>query len=279
VEIDQILNSLEDQLSLKTKQINSISGGDINQAFKIQCEDGSKFFVKANIRGIKGMFEAEAKGLELLSAQFGEVITPRVLGFSDWFLALEYLNGDPFSDASWAELGEKLAVLHLNFSNRFGLEFSNFIGSNPQPNRWSDNWGEFFYLDRLMFQVENLGSDSLKDLLESKRDKIIELLSEHHPKPSLVHGDLWSGNIHLCSGCTYLIDPAIYYADREVDLAMSELFGGFPSIFYQSYFELFPKCSGYEKRKNIYNLYHILNHASLFGGAYQGQSIQMLNDI
>jgi len=279
VEIDQILNSLEDQLSLKIKQINSISGGDINQAFKIECEDASKLFVKANTNGIKGMFEAEVKGLELLSVHFGEMITPRVLGYSDWFLALEYLKGGPFMDASWVQLGEKLAVLHLNFSNRFGLEFSNFIGSNPQPNRWSDNWGEFFYHDRLMFQVQNLGNNTLKDLLESKRDKIIELLSEHQPRPSLVHGDLWSGNIHLCSARTYLIDPAIYFGDREVDLAMSELFGGFPSIFYQSYFNLFPKCPGYEKRKNIYNLYHILNHYSLFGGAYLGQSIQMLNMI
>jgi fructosamine-3-kinase len=158
-------------------------------------------------------------------------------------------------------MGSMLARAHSRPGPRFGWHRDNYIGSSPQQNGWCDDWAEFWRERRLRPQLERAG-------LRANLDRLLE---GHKPQPSLLHGDLWSGNVGFTKDGPVVFDPAVYYGDREADLAMTELFGGFSREFYDAYQEVLPLDAGYEKRKHLYNLYHLLNHLNLFGGGYLGQ--------
>jgi fructosamine-3-kinase len=172
--------------------------------------------------------------------------------------------------------------MHIQGQNqRFGWERNNTIGSTPQINTWSENWADFFAEHRIGYQLKlaQRRSGHFPDTTKVVT-KVRDLLVNRKPQPALVHGDLWSGNAAILdSGEPVIFDPATYYGDREVDLAMTELFGGFPTVFYQGYTEISSLAEGYQQRKILYNLYHILNHFNLFGGSYAAQANQMINQL
>lgn len=208
-------------------------------------------------------FAAEAEGLEALRPH---IRVPRVLDYGvrsgRAFIELEHLvlaiGGD------YAALGRLLAALHRQTGPRFGWERDNYIGLSPQQNAWCDDWAQFWRERRMLPQLNRAG-------LRVDLEKLDGLLESHRPAPSLLHGDLWSGNAGFTHEGPVVFDPAVYYGDRETDVAMTELFGGFPREFYQAYDEAWPLDAGYEKRKHLYNLYHLLNHLNLFGGGYLAQ--------
>ncbi|MEA5510921.1 fructosamine kinase family protein [Crocosphaera sp. UHCC 0190] len=262
----------------------SVSGGCINQGY---CLIGKKinYFVKINHASQVEMFAAEALGLKEMSAtQTIRVPQPICWGMVERssYIVLEWLEFSQASNQSWEEMGRKLAKMHAHPGDkRFGWERNNTIGSTPQVNTWTENWADFFADHRIGFQLKlaKRKGGSFGDYTQIV-EKIRHLLREIKPQSSLVHGDLWSGNVAVTeAGEPVILDPATYYGDREVDLAMTELFGGFPAAFYRGYNEVFPLAEGYKKRKIIYNLYHILNHFNLFGGGYGSQANFMIQEI
>lgn len=262
----------------------SVSGGCINQGYAVSQGDRS-FFVKVNQASQVEMFQAEAIGLK----QMGETKTIRVPEPICWgvaansaYIVLEWLQFGRSNSQSWEKMGQNLAAMHrYTGSKSFGWEQNNTIGSTPQINTWTENWAEFFTQYRIGYQLQLAGRRG-GSFPDTKRvlAAIEQSLSDRQPQPSLVHGDLWSGNAGmLVSGEPVILDPATYWGDPEVDIAMTELFGGFPATFYQSYNEVFSLDSGYKQRKTIYNLYHILNHFNLFGGGYASQANRMIEEI
>jgi len=197
-------------------------------------------------------------GLQALGAV---VRVPRVLDHGPDFILLEQLdlkrNGD------WAALARMLATLHRQTGPRFGWHRDNWIGATPQINTWSDDWCEFWQERRMRPQLA-LARKNGFDIPDPPT-------LEHSPQPSLLHGDLWNGNAGFIEDGPVIFDPAVYYGDREADLAMTELFGGFPPEFYSSYRKTYPLDAGYEQRKHFYNLYHLLNHLNIFGAGYLAQ--------
>ena len=257
-----------------------VGGGCIHQAYKIETTNGP-FFIKWNSHLPPGIFTSEAHGLSLLR-DAGAVRTPEVIFISDnasvsglEFILMEWIDSVP-QGYDPALLGEKLAALHCTLSptQMVGLNNDNFIGMTPQINHWSVNWVEFFRDNRLAYQIElakKNGRMPPKRLrkLETLTARLDEFLAKPSPPPSLLHGDLWTGNIlGTTGGEPCLIDPAVYYGDREAELAYTELFGGFSERFYQAYQSVLPLEPGYNKRRDIYNLYHLLNHLNIFGEQY-----------
>jgi fructosamine-3-kinase len=214
----------------------------------------------------------EADGLKELAKPPHELNIPKVLELNKDYIILEFIASTSPTKKDWKELAQGLAKIHNCLADSFGYQYDNYIGLNVQKNSWNHNWGEFFVHERLKFQVNQIKDPSLRgEFLKTLVEKAAELtqfLNEHKPRPSLVHGDLWNGNVMFSQKGPWLIDPAVYYADPEVDLAMTEMFGGFDTEFYSEYFKHNPKKPGYEKRKIIYNLYHYLNHYNLFGESY-----------
>jgi protein-ribulosamine 3-kinase len=219
-----------------------------------------KGFLKEGAAQRADAFAAEADGLEALRPY---IRVPRVLdrGLKSGkaFILLEHL--DLRRGGDYAAMGRMLAELHRQTGPRFGWHRDNYIGLAAQKNAWCDDWAEFFLECRLRPQASKAGLE-----LPS-----LKLLEGHKPQPSLLHGDLWSGNAGFTAEGPVVFDPAVYYGDREADLAMTELFGGFPREFYRAYNEAFTLADGYERRKHLYNLYHLLNHLNLFGSGYRGQ--------
>jgi fructosamine-3-kinase len=261
----------------------SIGGGSINQAYRISDNAHQHYFVKLNQASKVSMFEAEAMGLQDLAAT-GSVRIPQVICWgiaeSSSYLVLEWLDLGRGGVSSWVELGRQLAHLHRTTHPKgFGWNQDNTIGSTPQQNLWTQDWAEFFTHHRIGYQLQLAQRKGINFAQSEKLLDAIPLLLSHNPAPSLVHGDLWSGNVGFSGGVPVIFDPAVYWGDREVDLAMTELFGGFPHGFYEGYREAWPLAVGYEKRKGVYNLYHILNHFNLFGGAYRAQAEQMMAQI
>ena len=262
----------------------SVSGGCINQGY---CLIGSdiKYFVKINHASKVEMFAAEALGLkEMAQTQTIRVPKPICWGMTERssYIVLEWLEFGSSHNSAWEEMGIKLAKMHnYQGENKFGWSENNTIGSTPQVNNWTDTWSDFFANHRIGFQLKlanrkggNFGN------YNQIVDKVRQILASIEPKPSLVHGDLWSGNVAVTdAGEPVILDPATYYGDREVDLAMTELFGGFPAAFYRGYNEVFPLDKGYKKRNTLYNLYHILNHFNLFGGGYGSQANFMIQEV
>ncbi|MGB6299479.1 MAG: fructosamine kinase family protein [Rivularia sp. (in: cyanobacteria)] len=268
----------------QTQQRKSVSGGCINQGYSVS-DGNTTYFVKLNQASQVAMFEAEAVGVkQMYDTNTIRVPKPICYGVAgnSCYIVLEWLDMGRGDSKASEEMGRKLAQMHKqSLSDKFGWDMNNTIGSTPQINTRTDDWVEFWTKHRLRYQFE-LGKrrggsfPHADDLLNA----IPELLSGHEVQPSLVHGDLWGGNAGFThEGEPVIFDPATYYGDREVDIAMTEVFGGFPAAFYQGYNEAFPLDDGYEKRKTLYNLYHILNHFNLFGGGYGSQANGMIGRI
>ncbi len=262
-----------------------IGGGDINQAFRLEGRNGASYFVKLNDAGKHAMFAAEQAGLERLAASKAiRVPQPVACGVSGplAFLVLEYLNLGGSGNAR--RLGEQLAALHRTSAPQFGFELDNTIGSTPQPNGWMHEWIAFLHERRLGYQLQlakEKGHDGrLQDLGARLLESLPVFFAGYTPRPSLLHGDLWGGNhSYLSDGTPVIFDPAPYFGDREADLAMTELFGGFDARFYAAYNATWPLDPGYTTRTTLYNLYHILNHANLFGGGYARQAEGMMQRL
>jgi fructosamine-3-kinase len=260
--------------------LTSVGGGDIHQAYRIGS-GARRYFVKANRAGCLPMFEAEADALRALAAtQCIRVPQPVCIGTTaaQAFLVLEHLDLGDGGDA--ALLGEQLAHLHRVPQARFGWAHDNWIGSTPQANAWQHDWIAFWREQRLGFQLALAARNGYGGALQRDGDRLLArldaLFDGYTPSPSLLHGDLWGGNHgYLADGTPVIFDPALYVGDRECDLAMSELFGGFAPDFHAAYRASWPLDAGYAVRKSLYNLYHILNHANLFGGGYAAQAARM----
>lgn len=262
----------------------SVSGGCINQGYKISG-DSADYFVKLNDASQVEMFAAEAIGLEQMYAtQTITVPQPICWGTSgnNSYIVLQWLDLGRGNNQSWTEMGRQLAAMHRQGTrNSFGWERNNTIGSTPQINTPMDNWADFFAEQRIGYQLKlaKRRGGSFPDTVKVV-DAVRERLSDRQPSASLVHGDLWSGNAAITAdGSPVILDPATYYGDRETDVAMTELFGGFPAAFYDGYNEAWQLDSGYQQRKSIYNLYHILNHFNLFGGGYANQAKRTIDGI
>lgn len=286
-------DSIAQQIAMTTGQpvtlagTRSVGGGCINQGYRLTDKAGQSYFVKVNQASQVAMFEAELLGLRQMHAvQAIRVPRPICVGVAEnsCYLVMEWLALEGSAQPlAWRQMGEQLARLHrLALSDRgFGWEMNNTIGSTPQLNAWTETWAAFWAEQRIGYQLklaERRGGQFPrgKQLLAA----IPDLLAGWEPEPSLVHGDLWSGNAAIsATGEPVIFDPAVYYGDREVDLAMTELFGGFPSVFYQGYEAIWPLDRGYQRRKTLYNLYHVLNHFNLFGGGYGGQANRMIEEL
>lgn len=244
----------------------------------------TKLCVKVNARARLAMFEAEAEGLAAIAAT-QTVRVPRALGTGSTatqaFLVLEWLELAPASRA--AALGCAVAAMHRATAERFGWHRDSTIGTTPQPNGWFDDWPAFFRERRLAPQLELARRNGHARFVRDG-DRVLAavdpLLRAHHPAASLLHGDLWCGNAAaLRDGTPVLLDPAAYYGDRETDLAMTELFGGFEPAFHDAYRAQWPVAEGYPRRRTLYNLYHVLNHLNLFGASYGAQARTMLQQL
>jgi len=249
-----------------------LGGGCINEAKKLVTTAGN-WFVKLNTSDFADIFLVEADALEeLIQTQTIRVPKPIVHGISKGkaFLVLEYILLESAKPDSQAKAGEQLARLHQHTASQFGWKQDNVIGATLQVNRWNDSWIDFYREHRLQYQFDLAkrngrtfaGADVLLDGLDS-------FFVDYEPEPSLLHGDLWGGNMSFdVQGNPVIYDPATYYGDRETDIAFTEMFGGFSPEFYQAYDQAWPLDSGFSIRKELYNLYHYLNHYNLFGGGY-----------
>jgi len=255
-----------------------VGGGCINRTELLEGA-GQRYFVKLNDASRLEMFEAESAGLqEIASSGSIRVPKPVVSGSADGqsFLVLEFLDLGRSHRASDVALGRNLANLHRHTASRFGWRRNNTIGATPQINTETQDWVVFFREHRLRFQLDLVARRGARRLHE-QGEALLEVLpryfADYHPTPSLLHGDLWGGNHGaLRDGTPVVFDPAVYYGDREADIAMTELFGGFGQEFYSAYNAAWPLDPGFAIRKHLYNLYHVLNHYNLFGGGYADQA-------
>ena len=262
----------------------SVGGGCINQGYQVSNQT-TRYFVKLNDAVQVEMFAAEALGLKQMHAtQTITVPEPICWGTAgnSSYIVLQWLDLAGGNSQSWDEMGRQLAAMHRQgTSKQFGWECNNTIGSTPQINTWMDNWAAFFAEQRIGYQLK-LARRRGGSFPDTKKvvAAITARLAAREPQASLVHGDLWSGNAAIAQdGSPVILDPATYYGDRETDLAMTELFGGFPAAFYQGYNAAWQLDSGYRQRKSIYNLYHVLNHFNLFGGGYGRQAQRIIDGI
>lgn len=260
----------------------SLSGGCINNAMRVIYMDGSADMLKVNEHTPPDMFMKEAHGLvELKKAK--AIRVPEVLLFGDDFILLEFISEASKKNDFYADFGRSFARLHKYSSDKPGFYEDNYIGSSIQPNRYKNSWKDFFIENRLLFQHKLLekngyASAELKSGMNKLVDKAALILDEVKESPSLLHGDLWSGNYMTDeNGSACLIDPAVYYGHREADLAMTKVFDTFDSRFYAAYSEEFPLDEGAAYRENLYKLYHILNHLNLFGSSYYPSAVSLIN--
>ncbi len=264
----------------------SLGGGCINAAYLVEGS-GERYFVKTNQASAGFMFEAEAAGLEEI-ARSRAIRVPRPVcagqaeGFS--WLVLEYVEMGGGGDAAQQRLGRQVAAMHRATAARYGWSRDNTIGSTPQINTQSDDWAAFWRANRLDCQLRLAEKKGTPAGLLRRGERLAAALdaffSGYEPPASLLHGDLWGGNYDMDrDGAPVLFDPAVYYGDRETDIAMTELFGGFSPAFYAAYREAFPLDPGYPVRKHLYSLYHILNHFNLFGGGYGAQAESMIDGL
>jgi len=253
-------------------------GGCINRTEILSLSNGRKVFLKSHSRPPQDFFRREAEGLELLRRAAGAPRVPAVLALQSaanpGFIVLEYLAEEPPAPDFYANFGRALAALHRKTQNRYGLDRDNFIGKTPQKNTPETDPIVFFREHRIRFQQALARNSGLLPAgVDRKLDKLCERL-EHvldvtGERPALLHGDLWSGNYFAGTGqAPCIFDPAAHFGLREADLAMTELFGRLPQSFYDAYCEAFPLNPGYGARKDLFNLYHLLNHLNLFGGSY-----------
>jgi fructosamine-3-kinase len=264
----------------------AVGGGCINQSWVLE-DRGRRYFVKLNDANRLAMFEAEAEGLcDLAAAGAVRVPQPVCSGVAEGqaFLALEYLPLRGLETHAQERLGAQLAQLHRTTAMGFGWKRDNTIGSTPQPNGETGDWVTFWHDRRLGFQLGLAAENGYRGSLQRQGERLLEMLPaffhDYRPVASLLHGDLWGGNAGATAdGKPVIFDPAVYYGDREADLAMTELFGGFGVRFHAAYREAWPLDPGYRVRKDLYNLYHVLNHLNLFGGGYRAQAERMIERL
>lgn len=259
-----------------------VGGGSINRVSVLEGA-GQRYLVKLNDAGRLDMFEAEFEGLSEIAAT-GTVRVPNPIchgtAGNRSYLVLEYLELETPTDRHAEKLGHQLAEMHRHVGERFGWHRDNTIGTTSQPNEWDDDWITFLRDQRLGHQFRLLGDPGLSDMWAGLSRKLPDLFVRYSPRPSLIHGDLWGGNWSgLANGDPVIFDPATYYGDREMEIAMTELFGGFPAAFRTAYDDAWPLDEGYEQRKPLYLLYHVLNHANLFGGGYVGQARRLISRL
>ncbi|MEQ9404258.1 MAG: fructosamine kinase family protein [Cyclobacteriaceae bacterium] len=260
--------------SIGIDSIQSVSGGCINITNRVVTSKGS-FFVKINTPEQKDLFKKEVKGLEMLKSK-SPVNTPEIVGSGEFsgrtYLILEWINKEPPGPNFWNDFGQRLALQHKVSHEFFGLDHDNHIGRLSQSNKFYPNWYDLFINERILPQLDLGEQNGFIDIrLRKQFDLLFAKLDQLIPTtlPSLLHGDLWSGNF-LCGPETtpYIFDPAIYFGHRETELAFTSLFGGFDQIFYTSYIQEFPPEPGYDERFDIHNLYPLLVHVNLFGSSY-----------
>jgi fructosamine-3-kinase len=278
---EHINSELDIDFHLDQKQ--QLSGGSINLAWHISGT-GQHFFVKINQREQAEQFEAEVLSLQALQ-QAHCIRVPKVICHGQTldkaFLVLEFLPFAGETVPGWRNLAQQLALLHKQHEQAmFGFDWDNTLGSTVQPNKWQANWSSFFSEQRIGWLLQLLleqgfGFGNIDQLVEQCRQR----LHHYQPAPSLLHGDLWRGNVGFVSDSPAVFDPACYYGDRETDLAYTTLFGRFPEAFYQAYQEFYPLDKAYLERKDLYNLYHVLNHAYLFRGAYLVQAQELIKKL
>jgi len=264
----------------------SVGGGCINSTWRVQ--DGKRgYFIKTNRSDCLDMFEAEAEGLrELHAAAAVRVPEPVCCGLAGGqaYIVMELIPTGPAGADSLERFGRELAAMHRVSRGRYGWHRDNTIGSTHQPNGEHHDWIGFWRDRRLGYQLELAAGNGASTGFLRKGERLMAdfpaLMDGHDPQPSLLHGDLWGGNFATTrDGEPVIFDPAVYFGDREADLAMTELFGGFGSRFYAAYDEAWPRDPGYEVRCTLYNLYHIINHFNMFGGGYGGQAERMMDRL
>jgi fructosamine-3-kinase len=264
-----------------------LGGGSINDTARIETTAGT-FVVKSHRQAPANMFRAEADGLTALRASGTTLAIPRVVavGGSDpdgtSFIVLEHIEPSRRRADFDERLGRGLAELHRSTASQFGFHSDTYCGTTPQPNPWTSEWVAFYGASRLGYQLR-LATDAGRlspidqQRIESMIGRLSEWIEEPASGPSLIHGDLWSGNLHVdADGQPALIDPAAYYAHREAELGMMALFGGFSARVFDAYDEAFPLEPGWRDRNSLYQLYHLMNHLNLFGGGYHGQVMSLV---
>jgi fructosamine-3-kinase len=285
---ERLLELLSQQTGKETEIINSssVGGGCINNAMKVETNEGG-FFLKWNdAKRFPRMFEAEAKGLALLKPA-NAISIPEVIATGEAenysFILMEFIEAGSRQKNFWQHFGTALARLHQHTSEVFGLDHDNYIGSLPQSNTQKKAWTDFFISERLEKQLAlAVSSGAINNSITQQFNNLFKRLPELIPAepPSLLHGDLWSGNFMTgADGNAVLIDPAVYYGHREMDLAMTKLFGGFSHEFYEAYHDAFPLQPGFSSRMDIHNLYPLLVHVNLFGGGYVQEVKNILGDF
>jgi len=276
--------TLNEILGAPLRSTTPVSGGDINDAYKLTLTDGRQVFMKANRSADLSVFQAEAEGLEAIRAT-DTIGVPQVIAVGKdqqygAFLLLEWVEAAPKAHGFWETFGRSLARMNQAPASRFGWGKDNYIGASPQINTPHENWIAFYRDCRLSPQIKR-AQRYFDPSMRKRITRLLDHLEDHlvePPHPSLLHGDLWSGNfITGNDGQAWLIDPAVYVGHAEADLAMTELFGGFAPAFYSAYREVNPLQPGYEQRRDLYNLYHLLNHLNLFGRGYLSSVLKILN--
>lgn len=284
---EQIANRIVEELGWNAGALRAqpVSGGSIAGSWRLE-NDSDRAFVKTMTASQAAMLDGEREGLKRL-AESSAVRTPSVLGNgitgnTSW-LALEWLDLRPLDSGGFARLGRQLGELHHCGAQKHGLDMDNFIGATPQPNTQTAEWSEFLFEHRLGFQIDLLGErEPAFDRKCTARLRSVwqARFPDYTPEPSLLHGDLWGGNAAmLADGQPVLFDPAVHFGDRECDLAMADLFGGFGPAFFKTYEQAWPLESGWEDRRRFYKLYHLLNHANLFGGHYVAASRRLIDEL
>ncbi|WP_372937141.1 fructosamine kinase family protein [Seonamhaeicola sp.] len=276
---------IEDLISEKIQSIKPVSGGDISEAFVITTAK-QKYFLKTNTSNKLSMFKEEVNGLNAI-AKTKTIATPKVYQYGIFnnksYVLMAWIETKTPTSNDFKNLATQLANLHKSTTNCFGFENNNFIGSLTQSNKKHQNWTNFYVEERLQPQLNLAKSKKLLNPVEiPSTDQLKNSLKTlfTNVKPSLIHGDLWSGNYIIASnGTPYLIDPAVYYGHNEVDIAMTKLFGGFSNHFYNAYFDIFPTDSHTYQRIEIYQLYYLLVHLNLFGSSYYGSVKSILKKL
>ena len=267
-------------------EFSSVRGGCINESGLVKTADGRLLFVKFNRSCSQRMFAAEAAGLQAIR-RTGSIDVPELVALGaaetgEAFLVLEAIESGARTKNYFGEFGAQLANMHRQGrSDEFGFEADNFIGSTPQPNAWGNHWGQFWIRHRFEFQLRLAYSNGHREALNLYTDRwliyVEKLIGNREAPPALIHGDLWSGNYLVSNtGQPVLIDPAVYYADREAEFGMTTLFGGLPQEFYAAYQDTWPLDEGWEERVEIYRLYHLLNHLNLFGDSYLRPCLEIM---
>ncbi len=257
----------------KVLSSSPLSGGCIGNSYRVRTID-CEYFVKHYTKA--GISREEAHGIkELAGSQSAKI--PELINFDDHFIVLEFITQNPRVADFQKKLGKDLARLHNSGNSQYGFYEDNHIGSTPQKNAYKKQWINFYIENRLDYQVAISKDKHIINNYEKLRIKIPEILEDSEEPPCLIHGDLWSGNvISNEKGEPVLIDPAAYYGHRELELAMTQLFGGFTGEFYSSYNDEYPLKKDWKKRQDIYKLYHILNHFNIFGQSYKYQALELM---